>query len=90
MVRRGVTPIALRILAASSATATPDVLSLAFGLACHVSKWAPIITTSSFKSEPGISPTTLLAFSTAWPILLRTSISIETGISRLAMRYIRL
>ena len=72
--------------AASSTTATPDVLSLAFGLACHVSKWAPIMTISSFRSVPGISPIRLTAFSTASPIRLRTSISTFAGTPRFRIR----
>ena len=76
--------------AASSATATPEVLSLALGLACQVSKCAPIMTTWSLRSVPGISPTMLAACSTCSPIRLRTSTSIVTGMPRLRMRYIRL
>ena len=90
MVRRGFAPSALRMRMASSATATPEVLSLALGLACHVSRCAPSITTSSARSLPGISPTMFDTFSTVSPIRLRTSTSTFTAILRRRMRYMRL
>ena len=90
MVRRGFAPTAFRMRAASSTTATPEVLSLALGLACQVSKCAPIITISSLRSLPGMSPVMFTACSTTSPIRLRTSISTVTGMSRFRIRYIRL
>ena len=90
IVRRGLAPIALRMRAASRATAQPAAVSLAPEAACQLSKWAPIMTTSSARSVPGISPRTFEAFSTFSPTRLRTSTSTLTGMSRLRMRYIRL
>ena len=55
MVRRGVTPIAFRIRAASIIVAQPIALSVAPVADCHESRWPPSITISSFLSVPGIS-----------------------------------
>ena len=82
--------MAFRMRAASSITTTPEVLSLALGLACQVSKWAPSMTTSPARSVPRISPTTLLASVTDSPWRLRTSASTVTGMPRRRMRYMRL
>ena len=90
MVRFGFTPKDLSIRMASSATAVPEELSLAFGLPCQVSKCAPTITIPSLGSVPGISPTRFNAFSTLSPILFLISASIFTEIPRLRIRYIRL
>ena len=61
MVRRGWTPMALRMRMASMATTEPDVLSVAPVAACQVSKWPPSMTISSlsFLSTPGSSAVTL-------------------------------
>ena len=61
MVRFGFTPMAFKMRIASIITAEPAALSVAPVPACHESKCAPIITTSSFKrgSVPSISAMTL-------------------------------
>ena len=89
-VRRGVAPTAFRMRIASSITATPEELSLALGLACQVSKWAPSITSSWARSVPGISPRTFRASLAAAPCRFRTSSSMVTGTARRRIRYIRL
>ena len=58
-VRRSFTPLCFRIRIASIIAADPAALSVAPVDACHESKCAPSITTSSALSVPGISPTTL-------------------------------
>ena len=59
IVRRGVTPMAFRIRAASIMIDDPMALSVAPVAACHESRCAPSITTSSALSVPGISATVL-------------------------------
>ena len=61
MVRRGCTPMALRMRAASIITAQPMALSVAPVAECHESRWPPSITTSSFLSDPAISEMVLYA-----------------------------
>ena len=53
MVRRGATPIAFRIRAASIIVAQPIALSVAPVAECHESRCPPSITTSSFLSRAG-------------------------------------
>ena len=65
MVRRGFTPIALRMRTASITTALPAALSVAPVPACHESRCAPSMTTSSFLSLPGISAIVSLALRSA-------------------------
>jgi hypothetical protein len=61
-VRRSVTPLVFRMRMASIITAEPAALSVAPVPECQESKCAPIITTSSALSVPGISAITLKAF----------------------------
>ena len=63
IVRRGFTPIAWRMRAASIITAQPMALSVAPVAECHESRWPPSITTSSALSVPGISAIALYACS---------------------------
>ena len=69
---------AFRIRIASIITAEPEELSVAPVPPCQVSKWAPMMTSSSALSVPGISAMTLkeLRFS-SWKVL-RMSSSIRT------------
>ena len=55
IVRRGATPIAFRMRAASIIVAQPIALSVAPVAPCHESRCPPSITTSSCLSVPGIS-----------------------------------
>ena len=59
MVRRGFGYAARRMRIASIITAELTALSVVPVPVCHESKWAPIITTSSALSVPGISAITL-------------------------------
>ena len=88
--RRSRRPDCLRMRIASIITADPAALSTAPTPACHESKCAPSITTSSALSVPGISATMLNMFwSASWNELL-TSTSIVTGVPLPTIRARRL
>ncbi len=59
MVRRGFRSSALRMRTASIATETPAALSVAPVPLCQESMCPPSMTSSSFRSVPGISATVL-------------------------------
>ena len=84
-VRRSGTPLALRMRIASSIAAEPAALSVAPVDACHESKCAPSITTSSALSVPRISPTTLNIGGFGVNVLLMSA-STMTGTPLVTMR----
>ena len=89
MVRRGWTPVAFRIRIASSITDitdTPLALSVAPVPVCQESRRAPIATTSSAKSLPRISATTLYPVGSTSLMATRTSTSMVTGTPRSRIR----
>ena len=59
IVRRGLRSSALRMRTTSMATETPAPLSVAPVPLCQESMWPPSMTSSSFRSVPGISATVL-------------------------------
>ena len=89
MVRRGWTPIAFRMRAASIMIAQPIALSVAPVAECHESRWPPSMTISSFLSLPGISAMVLYDVRPSGYTLLSMLNSSSTGVPSARIRAMR-